>query len=175
VLFLPLNSTKGISMTTAQEIQELKTRLAELEEKVNQEGGERPQIIYGKQEGNHRRYIIKQRASNGGFYYDSVIESPNEPWKYSFRTKQDAEDWADALNVMMECRKFAKAFERGGINWYISYEQSEGLMIYRTNYIPGFCALMGAFPSNESAQKAVDAVGKDRIIRATKTLACVRD
>ena len=142
-------------MNLQEELKSLKERIAELEEQIKEER-EFPREdevfwlinIFGKPIGSTWGESTTNRQ---------LIEIGN-----MFRTKEQAEFAAEKLRVEAELRKFSRPFEYGKFNYHLFFDiDGNSFRIDFTSY----CPLQGAihFESEEKAQEAVSAVGKERI------------
>ena len=79
-----------------------------------------------------------------------------------FKTKEQAEFAVEKLKVEAELRKFSRPFEYGKFNYYLFLDIDGNS--FRTDFT-SYCPPQGAiyFESEEKAQEAVSAVGKDRV------------
>lgn len=88
------------------------------------------------------------------------------PPKAAFRDQKTAEAYAEAFNVMLELRLYA---DGGG--WFIGLDIRGALgALWHPSEPDESDAFAGRYSSEAQAQKAIDAVGEDRIIQAIKTL-----
>ena len=142
-------------MNLQDEIKVLKERIAELEEQA-QEEQEFPQ------------------DGDEYWYLDTTGDIYNENWEcFSFekatleignvfKTKEQAEFAVEKLKVEAELRKFSRPFEYGKFNYCLLFDIDGNN--FRTD-VTSYCPSQGAiyFESEEKAQEAVSAVGKERI------------
>ena len=142
-------------MNVQDEIKALKERIAELEyhAKEQQEFPREDEVfwlinIFGKPIGS----TWGESTTN-----KQLIEIGN-----MFRTKQQAEFAVEKLKVEAELRKFSRPFEYGKFNYYLFFDiDGNSFMTDFTSYCPPQGAIY--FESEEKAQEAVSAVGKERI------------
>lgn len=85
-----------------------------------------------------------------------------------FKTEAECQDWCDALNVQNELRNCAgvRRYVEGEAN-YVIYLNDSSTICTGDNYRD-----MGSiyFETNNFAQKAIETIGKDRLIKAFKVL-----
>lgn len=79
-----------------------------------------------------------------------------------FKTEQDAHFAVEKLKVEAELRKFSRPFKNGKFNYYLFFDIDGNS--FRTDFT-SYCPPQGTiyFESEEKAQEAVSAVGKERI------------
>ena len=142
-------------MNVQDEIKALKDRIAELEEQVKGEQ-EFPQ------DGDEYHYIeasgrVERIQWDESGFYLRAQEIGN-----IFRTKDQAEFAVEKLKVESELRKFSRPFEYGKFNYYLFFDIDGNS--FRTDFT-SYCPPQGTiyFESEEKAQEAVSAVGKERI------------
>ncbi|MBS4462224.1 hypothetical protein JXA27_06585 [Aerococcaceae bacterium zg-B36] len=80
-----------------------------------------------------------------------------------FQTREDAEFEFEYRKVRSELSKFGKPFFKGEINYEIGYGWEVGEFIFYKSYSKIFASIY--FESEETAKKAIDAVGADRVKR----------
>lgn len=89
--------------------------------------------------------------------------------KAAFRDEATAKAYAEAFNVMIELRLYAD-----GGDYFIYVNEAQAVRPYDVSYkYSNSHAFGGRYSSEAQAQKAIDAVGEDRIIQAIKTLCWV--
>ncbi|WP_373780987.1 hypothetical protein [Jeotgalibaca porci] len=142
-------------MNLQEELKALKERIAELEELAKEER-EFPQVgdIYWR--------IDDKGSVDNSLYNDYYTDNHRQAIGNFFQTKQQAEFTVKKLKVEAELRKFGRPFEYGKFNYYLFFViDGDNLKIDFTSY----CQPQGAiyFESEEKAQEAVSAVGKERI------------
>ena len=142
-------------MNLQEELKSLKERIAELEEQAKEEW-EFPREdevfwlinIFGKPIGS----TWGESTTN-----KQLIEIGN-----MFRTKEQAEFAVEKLKVEAELRKFSRPFKCGEINHYIFLNtDNECLDVVGLSYSQYQGTIY--FESEEIAEKAIEAVGKERI------------
>ena len=142
-------------MNVQDEIKALKQRIAELEEQEKQER-EFPQ--YGNTYWCINAYGgVSKEIWDGYDIEKDMFEIGN-----GFRTEQEAEFAVEKLKVEAELRKFSRPFEYGKFNYNLLFDIDGNN--FRTD-VTSYCPSQGAiyFESEEKAQEAVSAVGKERI------------
>ena len=142
-------------MNLQEELKALKKRIAELEELAKEEK-EFPQEddvfcfinTFGKPVESTWGESITNRQ---------LIEIGN-----MFRTKEQAEFAVEKLKVVAILRKYSRPFEYGKFNYCLLFDIDGNN--FRTD-VTSYCPSQGAiyFESEEKAQEAVSAVGKERI------------
>ena len=142
-------------MNLQEELKVLKKRIAELEEQEKQEQ-EFPQ------NGDNYWYINPL----GIVLRDEWLYFVSERYKIEignvFKTEQDAHFAVEKLKVEAELRKFSRPFEYGKFNYYFFFDiDGNSIITDFTSYCPPQGAIY--FESEEKAQEAVSAVGKERI------------
>ena len=142
-------------MNLQMEINSLKQRITELEELAKEEQ-KFPQV------------------EDDYWYVDADAEVMFSVWRGDdydkgrvsidnvFKTKEQAEFAAEKLKVEAELWKYSKLFEYGKFNYYLFLDIDGNN--FRTDFT-SYCPPQGAiyFESEEKAQEAVSAVGKERI------------
>ena len=142
-------------MNLQMEINSLKQRISELEEQVKQEK-EFPQ--YGK----NYWYVdddaeVTDSEWDGGDW-DQVRMSVGNV----FKTKEQAEFVVEKLKVEAELRKFSRPFKYGDWNFEILWNNHENnIELDWSGYVVRQSVIY--FESGEIAEKAIEAVGKERI------------
>ena len=142
-------------MNLQMEINSLKQRISELEEQVKQEK-EFPQ--YGK----NYWYVdddaeVTDSEWDGGDW-DQVRMSVGNV----FKTKEQAEFVVEKLKVEAELRKFSRPFKYGDWNFEILWNNHENnTELDWSGYVVRQSVIY--FESGEIAEKAIEAVGKERI------------
>ena len=142
-------------MNLQMEINSLKQRISELEEQVKQEK-EFPQ--YGK----NYWYVdddaeVTDSEWDGGDW-DQVRMSVGNV----FKTKEQAEFVVEKLKVEAELRKFSRPFKYGDWNFEIIWNNHENnIELDWSGYVVRQSVIY--FESGEIAEKAIEAVGKERI------------
>ena len=142
-------------MNLQEELKALKERIAELEEQAKEEW-EFPQ------------------DGDDYWYLDTTGDILHEIWgdfrfeKYMleigniFRTKEQAEFAVEKLKVEAELRKFSRPFKYGDWNFEILWNNHENnIELDWSGYVVRQSVIY--FASGEIAEKAIDAVGKERI------------
>ena len=142
-------------MNVQDEIKALKERIAELEEQVEQEK-EFPQ------EGYEFWFITSSGDVARMFWHDDLGQEQSLSIGNVFKTSEQAEFAVEKLKVEAELRKFSRPFEYGKFNYYLFLDIDGNS--FRTDFT-SYCPPQGAiyFESEEKAQEAVSAVGKERI------------
>ncbi|AXY81144.1 hypothetical protein AVP_28 [Aerococcus phage vB_AviM_AVP] len=141
-------------MNTQDEIKELKKRIAELEEQVEQEK-EFPQD-------GDKYWLIEEtlgvsRYAWAGDDFDNKLLSVGNV----FRTKEQAEFAVEKLKVEAELRKYSRPFKNGWDNYNIILTDNESV---NTAYWSGVQSQGSIhFESRDKAQQAIESVGEDRI------------
>lgn len=113
-------------------------------------------------------WLSERQGADGKFKEVSV-------WKFAdpqigFKTKKDAENWADAFNVLLELRMQPGAINYiGAKSWAITVEHYGSIYICKQT-ISKNSHIFGTFCSFDDAENAVKAVGKERIIKAMNTM-----
>ena len=142
-------------MNLQMEINSLKQRIAELEQQAKREQ-DFPQ--YGDTYWCINAYGGVSKETWDG--YD--IEKDMLVIGNGFRTEREAEFAVEKLKVEAELRKFSRPFEYGKFNYYLFFDIDGDS--FRTDFT-SYCPPQGTiyFESEEKAQEAVSAVGKERI------------
>ena len=142
-------------MNVQDEIKALKERIAELEEQEKQER-EFPQ--YGNTYWCINAYGgVSKEIWDGYDIEKDMLEIGN-----GFRTEQQAEFAVEKLKVEAELRKFSRPFECGAFNYYIFLDtDSDCLDVDSLSLFQSQGTIH--FESGEIAEKAIEAVGKERI------------
>ena len=142
-------------MSLQEELKSLKERIAELEEQVEQEK-EFPQ------EGYEFWFITSSGDVARMFWHDDLGQEQSLSIGNVFKTSEEAELAVEKLKVEAELRKFSRPFEYGKFNYCLLFDIDGNN--FRTD-VTSYCPSQGAihFESEEKAQEAVSAVGKERI------------
>ena len=142
-------------MNLQMEINSLKQRITELEQQAKREQ-EFPQ--YGDTYWCINAYGGVSKETWDGYDIEKdMLEIGN-----GFRTEKEAEFAVEKLKVEAELRKFSRPFEYGKFNYCLLFDIDGNS--FRTD-VTSYCPSQGAiyFESEEKAQEAVSAVGKERI------------
>ena len=142
-------------MNLQMEINSLKQRIAELEERVEQEK-EFPQVD------DDYWYVNGDAETMFSVWYGDDYDKGRLSIDNVFKTKDQAEFAAEKLRVEAELRKFSRPFEYGKSNYYLFFDIDGNSF---RNDFTSYCPPQGAicFESEEKAQQAVSTVGKERI------------
>ena len=142
-------------MNLQEELKVLKQRIAELEELAKEEQ-EFPQA------GDMYWYIdndgeVMEMEWQGNEYDQGRLSIGNV-----FKTKEEAEFAAEKLRVETELRKFSRPFKYGDWNFEILWNNHENnTELDWSGYVVRQSVIY--FESGEIAEKAIEAVGKERI------------
>lgn len=142
------------TMNAQDEIKELKQRIAELEEQVEQE-----QVF--PQEGDTFWFLNTYGVVMGRDFKKDSVDSKILKSNI-FETQQEAEYAREKLKVEAELRKFSRPFEEGENNYYISFETYDKFididsLLYRQTQGVFY------FKSKEKAENAIETIGEERI------------
>ena len=142
-------------MNLQDEIKALKERITELEELAKEEQ-EFPQ------DGDEYCYV----DSDGDVLHDEWDGFASEEGMLKignvFQTKEEAEFAVEKLKVEAELRKFSRPFEYGDWNFEILWNNHENnIELDWSGYVVRQSVIY--FESGEVAEKAIEAVGKERI------------
>ena len=142
-------------MNLQDELKALKERIAELEELAKEEQ-EFPKMgdIYWR---------IDDRGSVDNCMYNNYYtDNHRQAIGNFFKTKEQAVFALEKLKVEAELRKYSRPFEYGKFNHYLFLDIDGDS--FRTDFT-SYCPPQGAiyFESEEKAQEAVSAIGKERI------------
>ena len=142
-------------MNLQEELKALKQRITELEELAKDEQG-------FPQNGDNYWYINPLGIVLRDEWLDFVSERYMIEIGNVFKTEQDAHFAVEKLKVEAELRKFSRPFEYGKFNYCLLFDIDGNN--FRTD-VTSYCPSQGAiyFESEEKAQEAVSAVGKERI------------
>ena len=141
-------------MNAQDEIKELKQRIAELEEQVEQE-----QVF--PQEGDTFWFLNTYGVVMGRDFKKDSVDSKILKSNI-FETQQEAEYAREKLKVEAELQEFSRPFKCGEINHYIFLNtDNECLDVVGL----GYSQYQGTiyFESEEKAQQAIKSVGEDRV------------
>ena len=142
-------------MTTKQE---LTAKIAELQAQVDAMPEDKPANDLFTPEKNELFWTVQQNLMTGKFQSYRWRRTSNTP-THVFRTEQAANDFAEALNVVFECRAMSDWGENtvyiATVDWWADRHAS---------------LLFGKFATAESAQACVDKVGEARIQKTIKIL-----
>lgn len=145
-------------MNLQEELKTLKERIAELEEREKKEG-EFPQL------GDEYWYIDEFGtvcSYEVDYYFTERVIKDMKDIGNIYRNKEQAEFAVEKLKVEAELRKFSRPFEYGKFNYYFFFDiDGNSIITDFTSYCPPQGAIY--FESEEKAQEAVSAVGKERI------------
>ena len=142
-------------MNLQEELKVLKQRIAELEELAKEEQ-EFPQA------GDMYWYIdndgeVMEMEWQGNEYDQGRLSIGNV-----FKTKEEAEFAAEKLRVETELRKFSRPFKYGDWNFEILWNNHENnTELDWSGYVVRQSVIY--FESGETAEKAIESVGKERI------------
>ena len=141
-------------MNLQMEINSLKQRIAELEGQAKEEQ-EFPQS-------GERYWCISGSWVNSFFWKSEQLDLDRYRIGNIFKTEEQAEFAVEKLKVEAELWKFSRPFEYGKFNYCLLFDIDGNS--FRTD-VTSYCPSQGAiyFESEEKAQEAVSAVGKERI------------
>ena len=142
-------------MSLQEELKALKKRIAELEEQAKEEQ-EFPQ------DGDVYWYINPLGFAFHDEWSGFITERHKIEIGNVFKTKEQADFAVEKLKVEAELQKFGRPFEYGKFNYCLLFDIDGNN--FRTD-VTSYCPSQGAiyFESEEKAQEAVSAVGKERI------------
>ena len=142
-------------MNLQEELKALKERIAELEGRVKEEQ-EFPQY-------NDLYYYIQASGRVDNVYWsEDVTDFQIRGMGNVFRTKEQAEFAVEKLKVEAELRKFSRPFKYGDWNFEIIWNNHENnTELDWSGYVVRQSVIY--FESGEIAEKAIEAVGKERI------------
>ena len=140
-------------MNLQEELKALKKRIAELEEQAKEEQ-EFPQ------DGDVYWYINPLGFAFHDEWSGFITEGHKIEIGNIFKTKEQADFAVEKLKVEAELRKFSRPFEYGKFNYCLLFDIDGNN--FRTD-VTSYCPSQGAiyFESEEKAQEAVSAVGKE--------------
>lgn len=143
------------TMNAQDEIKELKQRIAELEEQVEQ-GQE------FLQEGDFYWLIEYETEVSRSVWLDDDYDNKLLSVGNVFRTEEEAEFAVEKLKVEAELRKFSRPFEEGENNYHISFDTYNKFididsLLYRQTQGVFY------FESADKVQQAIETVGEERI------------
>ena len=142
-------------MNLQEELKALKQRIAELEGLAKDEQG-------FPQNGDNYWYINPLGFAFHDEWSGFITEGHKIEIGNIFKTKEQADFAVEKLKVEAELRKFSRPFEYGKFNYCLLFDIDGNN--FRTD-VTSYCPSQGAiyFESEEKAQEAVSAVGKERI------------
>ena len=142
-------------MNAQDEIKELKQRIAELEEQVEQE-----QVF--PQEGDFYWLIEEQTEVMRYIWHDDDFDNKLLSVGNVFRTEEEAEFAVEKLKVEAELQEFSRLFVPWEKNWKISLDTMKNQFEIKWNRA---VISQGAFyfEDESEAMKAIHSVGADRI------------
>ena len=142
-------------MSMQDEIKSLKQRIAELESQVDEEQAfpKYKDFYWGV---NAKGKVFCDTWE--GFKFEKDMISIGNV----YQTENEAVFAVEKLKVETELRKFSRPFEYGKFNYYLFFDIDGNS--FRTDFT-SYCPPQGTiyFESEEKAQEAVSAVGKERI------------
>ena len=148
-------STGGLNMNVQDEIKALKQRIAELEKQAKEER-EFPQF------GDDYWYVDSDTEVMDTASYDGEYDQGRLSIGNVFKTKEQAEFQVEKLKVEAELRKFSRPFKYGDWNFEILWNNHENnIELDWSGYVVRQSVIY--FESGEVAEKAIEAVGKERI------------
>lgn len=156
-------------MTTKEQLQK---KIKELQAQVDAMPDEpkptgNPHVFVPKE---GEEYSVATRY-NGMFSGIDGYRNTSKGEKPAFRTKEAAEAWADALNVMLELRVQPGACSYEDTEWFIVVDHYGKIREVHNPLTLNSITLSGMYENQESAQAAIKAVGVERIRKAAVTLA----
>ncbi|PMC80462.1 hypothetical protein CJ191_01250 [Aerococcus viridans] len=142
-------------MNLQEELKLLKERIAELEEQAKQEQ-EFPK------DGDEYWFMSDSGVIGNSFYSNYYIDNDRLEIGNFFKDGEQAKFAVEKLKVEAELRKYSKPFEYGIFNYYIFFAIDSGFIDVNCK---AYCPSQGTiyFESEEKAQQAIEAVGKERI------------
>ena len=142
-------------MNLQDELKALKERIAELEKQVEQEK-EFPQ------EGYEFWFITSSGDVARMFWHDDLGQEQSLSIGNVFKTSEEAEFAVEKLKVEAELRKYSRPFKYGDWNFEILWNNHENnTELDWSGYVVRQSVIY--FESGEIAEKAIEAVGKERI------------
>lgn len=142
-------------MNVQDEIKALKERIVELEEQAKEEQG-------FPQDGDKYWYIDDGYGALPSTYSSHYIDKYRQAVGNVFKTKEQAEFQIEKLKVESELRKFSRPFKYGDWNFEILWNNHENnIELDWSGYIVRQSVIY--FESGEIAEKAIEAVGEERI------------
>ena len=142
-------------MNLQEELKASKVRIAELEERVEQEK-EFPQVE------DDYWYVNGDAETMLAVWYGDDYDKGRLSIDNVFKTRNQVDFVAEKLKVEAELRKFSRPFEYGKFNYCLLFDIDGNN--FRTD-VTSYCPSQGAiyFESEEKAQEAVSTVGEERV------------
>lgn len=113
--------------------------------------------------GEEEYYYITEDGEIETTYFDSFYDEKIRSLGNAFLTSEEAEFEAERRRVEAIIRKYSRPFKNGECNYIVVYDTEDNMTFIR---VAQFHYLGGpVFASEEIAQKVIDEIGEDRLIK----------